>query len=58
MDYIIKNKRLANYLYCLGFVYKKIPNKYDSTKHVYAFPNTELLQEAIKFYDVFKKKLY
>lgn len=56
--YIIKNKRLAKYLYCLGFSYKKIPNKYKNTEHVYAFQDSILLQEAIKFYDTFKKKLY
>ena len=53
--YIIKSKRLANFLYTLGFNYKNIPNAFGDG-FVYAFRNTDELQEAMSFYTVFKKE--
>lgn len=53
--YIIKNKRLANFLYTLGFNYKNIPNAFGEG-YVYAFRNTDELHEGISFYTNFKMK--
>lgn len=56
--YIIKNKRLRDYLYNLGFDYKQQEDKTLRQDFVYVFSNTDLLQEAIRFYTEFKKKMY
>ena len=50
MEYVIKNDRLKNYLYTLGFTYREVPDRTLKQKFVYLFPNTDLLKEAITFY--------
>jgi len=56
MEFVIKNLRIRNYLYTLGFYYREVPDRTGSQKYVWLFPNDESLQEAIKFYGDFKHK--
>ena len=56
MNYVIKNKRLKDYLYDLGFHYKEVPDKTGKQKYVYLFPDEDILHEAISFYTNFKNK--
>lgn len=57
MEYVVTSKRLRDYLYCLGFYYRKVPDKTLKQDIVYLFKNTDLLQEAIIFYSVHKQKM-
>jgi len=55
-NYVVKNPRLKNYLYTLGFYY--IPSR-DTTgqqDYIFLFEDTKDLQEAISFYTRFKNK--
>lgn len=54
--YVIKNKRLRDYLYCLGFNFKTQIDRTGRTDYVYLFPNTKELKEAITFYTSFKNE--
>lgn len=56
MEYVVKNKRLRNYLYTLGFDYRVVPDKTGIQDVVFLFPNTDELQKAINFYGSFKHK--
>jgi len=55
MNYVIKNKRLKDYLYALGFDYEKVPDRTGKQEFVYLFPNTDILNDAISYYTDFKK---
>jgi len=54
--YVIKNKRLKDYLYTLGFFCKAQEDKTRRTDYVYLFSNTKELKEAITFYTEFRNK--
>lgn len=54
--YVIKNRRLKNYLYTLGFNYKEQEDKTEKTDKVYLFKKSKMLFEAIDFYTDFKNK--
>jgi len=56
MEYVIKNSRLKEYLYTLGFSYREVPDRTLKRKFVYLFPNTALLKQAITFYTQLHKK--
>ncbi|WP_286909275.1 DUF5659 domain-containing protein [Clostridium sp. UBA1652] len=57
MEYVVTSKRLRDYLYCLGFYYRKATDKTLKQEQVYLFKNTDLLQEAIIFYSLHKQKM-
>jgi hypothetical protein len=57
MEYVVTSKRLRDFLYCLGFYYRKVPDKNKKQNIVYLFKNTDLLQEAIIFYSIHKQKM-
>lgn len=57
MEYVVTSKRLRDYLYCLGFYYRKVPDRTLNQDKVYLFKNTDLLQEAIIFYSLHKQKM-
>lgn len=52
--YVIKNKRLKNFLYALGFNYIKDQDVTGQHEFIYLFPNTQELRYAITFYTDFK----
>lgn len=52
-EYVVKSNRLKEFLYCLGFHYREVPNKYVLNDFVYLFPQTDKLLEAITFYTQF-----
>ncbi|OSA70274.1 hypothetical protein B2H86_08820 [Clostridium botulinum] len=54
--YVIKNKRLKNYLYSLGLDYKTQKDKTGKQDYIYLFNDTEELRKAITFYTEFHKK--
>lgn len=54
--YVIKNKRLKNYLYNLGLDYKAQKDKIGKQDYIYLFKDTEELRKAITFYTEFHKK--
>lgn len=54
--YVIKNRRLKNFLFSLGLNYKKKVDKYDDTKNIYLFEDNKKLRECITFYTEFKKE--
>lgn len=54
MEYVVKNNRLKDYLYTLGFTYREVPDKMQKQEFIYLFSNTESLREAITFYTQFK----
>ncbi|WP_356832238.1 DUF5659 domain-containing protein [Clostridium botulinum] len=55
MYYVIKTKRLKNYLYSLGFNFKQSIDKTGRQKYIFLFKNTNELNIAINFYHNFKK---
>lgn len=57
MEYVIKTKRLRNYLYCLGFNYRQVKDKTNKQEFIWLFENNELLQDAIAYYNNHKKKM-
>lgn len=54
MNYVIKNRRLRDYLYTLGFNYKEVSDKTGKQNYVYLFPIDENLEKAITYYTQFK----
>lgn len=56
MEVVIKNKRLRDYLYALGFNYRKVKDTTNKQDFVYLFLNTEDLSESIEFYIMMKKR--
>ena len=56
MNYVIKNQRLTNYLYSLGFDYRKVKDRTGKQDFVYLFPNSDDLAKAISYYTQFKNK--
>jgi len=56
MYYVIKNKRLKNFLYALGLEYKIQEDKTGRTDYVYLFQKSEELFKAITFYTEFRNK--
>lgn len=54
--YVIKNKRLRDYLYTLGFNFKEQKDKTGRTDYVYLFTKSKELFEAITFYTSFKNE--
>lgn len=50
MEYVIKNIRLRDYLYTLGFNFREVPDRTLKQEFIYLFPNTDLLKTAITFY--------
>jgi hypothetical protein len=54
-EYVVKNRRLKNYLYALGFDFKAVPDRYKEDVFIYLFPNNDYLQESISFYDKMHK---
>ena len=56
MEYVIKNNRLKNYLYSLGFNYRKVPDKTNNQNFVFLFPNNEDIKTSIDFYTEMKNK--
>lgn len=54
--YVIKNKRLKDYLFALGFFCKAQEDRTGRTDYVYLFEKTEELFEAITFYTEFRNK--
>ncbi len=56
MVYVVKNERLRDYLYCLGFNYKKVKDKNQIQEYIYLFKKTERLLNAITYYTNFKKE--
>ncbi|ERI90970.1 hypothetical protein HMPREF1982_03532 [Clostridiales bacterium oral taxon 876 str. F0540] len=57
MEYVIKNPRLREYLYKLGFDYREVSDKTGKQDYVWLFKNTTELLEAITFYTTLKNKL-
>jgi hypothetical protein len=55
MVYVIKNERLRDYLYCLGFDYKQVEDKKQKQEYIYLFKKTEKLLDAITYYTNFKQ---
>lgn len=53
--YVIKNNRLKDFLYSLGFNYSTVEDKTRLQKEVYLFPNIPALMDAITYYTNFKK---
>ena len=51
--YIVRNKRLAKYLYSLGF---ERESSYIDKKEVWIFNRTENLHESLNFYFYMRKK--
>ncbi|NME94598.1 hypothetical protein HF847_01060 [Clostridium cochlearium] len=56
MYYVIRNKRLKNFLYALGLEYKAQPDRTGRTDYVYLFTKSKELFEAITFYTNFRNK--
>lgn len=56
MKYVVKSKRLKNYLYCLGFNYEEVYDRIDKDKIIWLFKNTEMLKDAITFFTENKRK--
>jgi len=54
MEYVIKNIRLRDYLYNLGFTYRKVLDKTHRQEFIYLFKNNEKLHQAITFYTSMK----
>lgn len=48
--YVIKNKRMMQYLYSLGFNYQTQKDRTGINECVYIFQDTHLLRESITFY--------
>lgn len=55
-NYVIKNERLKQYLYTLGFDYKTVKDKTEQQDYVFLFPHTDDLLKAITFYTQIKNK--
>lgn len=53
--YVVKNKRLREYLYNLGFDFTRKPDIKGNLDEIYLFKKTDLLMEAISFYSKVKK---
>jgi hypothetical protein len=51
---IIKNKRVKNYLYSMGFDFKQ--EFTENGDMIYLFEKSNLLYDAINFYNNFKKR--
>lgn len=56
MKYVIKNERIKNYLFCLGFNYIEVPDQTGKQDKVFLFENDELLQKAISFFTANKRE--
>lgn len=57
MEYVIKSKRLKEYLYCLGFDYRQVPDKTGKQEYIWLFKNTNTLKDAITYYTNTKRQL-
>lgn len=55
-NYVVKNPRLKNYLYTLGFYYRLSRDTTGQQDYIFLFEDTKDLQEAISFYTQFKNK--
>jgi len=58
MEYVIKSKRLKDYLYTLGFNYREVPDKLGKQEYIYLFTNTEALHESITFFTKMQNTKY
>lgn len=56
-NYVIKNERMRDYLYYLGFNYQQVKDRTEKQDYVYLFPKNELLIESITFYTKVKEEL-
>jgi hypothetical protein len=56
MRYVIKNERLKDYLYCLGFNYIQVEDKNKIQEYIYLFNKTDKLLDAITYYTNFKQE--
>lgn len=54
--YVIKNNRLKNYLYALGFNFEVQEDRTGQQEKVYLFKKSNMLLEAITYYTDFKNK--
>ncbi len=54
MEYVVTKKRLRDYLYSLGFYYRKVPDKTGKQDEVWLFPKNDLLLDAITYYTKMK----
>lgn len=49
-NYVIKNPRLRQYLFYLGFDFKEVPDQTGRQKVIYLFKNCSELHNAITYY--------
>lgn len=56
MEYVVTSERLRNFLYSLGFDYRRVPDKTKKQKYVWLFANDDMLKEAITFFSNYKKR--
>lgn len=56
MEYVVTSERLRNFLYSLGFNYRKVPDKTNRQEYVWLFENDDMLKEAITFFSNYKKR--
>lgn len=54
--YVVKNERMKNYLYNLGFNFELQKDKITKVDYVYLFKNSNNLLEAITFYSDFRRE--
>ena len=54
--YVIKNDRLKNYLYSLGFNYNVVTDKTGKQQYIYLFKQSIDLFNAITFYTINHQK--
>lgn len=54
--YVIKDERMKNYLWSLGFDYNRVEDKLGNQKYIYLFIYNDDLKEAMDFFTKVKLK--
>lgn len=56
MKYVVKNVRLREYLFNLGFDYEQVQDKTGKQDYVYLFEANEYLYDAMSFFTELRKR--
>lgn len=57
MEYVVTSQRLKQYLFCLGFIYRQVPDRSGRQKYIWLFPKSDMLSDALTFFSQNKQKM-
>lgn len=57
MEYVVTSERLKQYLFCLGFIYRQVPDRSRRQKYVWLFEKSDMLSDALTFFSKNKQRM-